>query len=261
MCRDVSEKPRTRCCHSSVGGDRKDLDTATSSLAAGIRERDWVRSWAPSSECDLEQAPLPFWATFSPAVEGRAWTDKLCGPIQLCVHIAQEGWQEMKVWGTDVSKIFRVVGEHIPCQVMSTAPSDWMAPPLLGSVTPDKLLAISVPWLTSLEKGNQSSDTVGFKSTVLLFVHYLPNLLFVCLLLFLCLLLAWVSFMILLCLLCWLINYNSVLYWPCFKDATALWPPLLLIRSQLSVKMLFCHPLCNVSFFFSCFKIFLNFGF
>lgn len=93
----------------------------------------------------------------------------------------------------------------------------WLALLLPGSATPDKPLSISVPWFTSPEKGNHSSD-IGFKSTVLLLVFYLSGLCFVYLLLFLCLLLESISFMFLLCLLCWLISYNSlVCFIGCFR--------------------------------------------
>lgn len=124
-----------------------------------------------------------------------------------------------RIWGTEVSRVLGPGATFlVKLWVQFAQAEQRLALLLTGSATPDKPLPISVPWFTSLEKGNHSSDIVRFKSTVLLLVFYLSDLFFAYLLLFLCLLLEWISFMFLLCLLCWLISYNSLFcFIGCFR--------------------------------------------
>lgn len=189
------------------------------SLAAGNGEERGVwrlghdPSWAPTSECDLDQAPLPLRALASSAVKWKGGTENVCGPIQICVHVNPENLRKgrSRFLGPGATFLVKLWAQFPQAE-------QWLALLLPGSATPDKPLSISVPWFTSPEKGNHSSDIVGFKSTVLLLVFYLSGLCFVYLLLFLCLLLESISFMFLLCLLCWLISYNSlVCFIGCFR--------------------------------------------
>lgn len=147
------------------------------SLAAGNGEERGVwrlghdPSWAPTSECDLDQAPLPLRALASSAVKWKGGTENVCGPIQICVHVNPENLRKgrSRFLGPGATFLVKLWAQFPQAE-------QWLALLLPGSATPDKPLSISVPWFTSPEKGNHSSDIVGFKSTVLLLVFYLSDL-------------------------------------------------------------------------------------
>lgn len=78
-----------------------------------------------------------------------------------------------RIWGTEVSRVLEP-GATFLGKLWAQFPQAEQRLALLlpGSATPDEPLSISAPWFTFPEKGNHSSDIVGFKSTVLLLVFF-----------------------------------------------------------------------------------------